>query len=98
MSSVAPAWLWGFFVLSVLVALFIDFVVLRKQGAHEVTVPEAIRWSIIWVVLSLAFNALFWWALKTDANPAVAATADTRAVEFLTGYLIEKSLDRKSVV
>ena len=92
MSSVAPAWLWGFFVVSVLAALFIDFVVLKKQGAHEVTVPEAVRWSIIWVALSLAFNALFWWALKNHADPAVAATADTRAFEFLTGYLIEKSL------
>ncbi len=92
MSSVAPAWLWGFFVVSVLVALFIDFVVLKKQGAHEVTVPEAVRWSIIWVALSLAFNALFWWAMKNHADPAVAAEADVRAVEFLTGYLIEKSL------
>ena len=92
MSSIAPAWLWGFFVVSVLVALFIDFVVLKKQGAHEVTVPEAVRWSIIWVALSLAFNALFWWAMKNHADPAVAATADTRAFEFLTGYLIEKSL------
>jgi tellurite resistance protein TerC len=92
MDSVAPLWLWMFFVASVLVALFVDFVVLRKQGAHEVTVPEAVKWSIIWVVLSLAFNALFWWALRSDPNPAVAATAHTRAFEFLTGYLIEKSL------
>lgn len=92
MNSVAPQWLWIFFVASVLVALFVDFVVLRKQGAHEVTVPEAIKWSAIWVALSLAFNALFWWALANHADPAVAASADTRAFEFLTGYLIEKSL------
>lgn len=92
MNTVAPDWLWAFFIVSVLVALFVDFVVLKKQGAHEVTVPEAVRWSIIWVVLSLAFNALFWWALKTHADPAVAAEANTRAFEFLTGYLIEKSL------
>ena len=92
MNTVAPDWLWAFFIVSVLVALFVDFVVLKKQGAHEVTVPEAVRWSIIWVALSLAFNALFWWALKTHADPAVAAEANTRAVEFLTGYLIEKSL------
>ncbi|HOY37588.1 MAG TPA: hypothetical protein PLG32_20725, partial [Piscinibacter sp.] len=65
MNTVAPDWLWAFFIVSVLVALFVDFVVLRKQGAHEVTVPEAIKWSIVWVMLSLAFNALFWWALKT---------------------------------
>ena len=92
MNSVAPDWLWAFFVGSVLVALFVDFVVLKKQGAHEVTVPEAVRWSIIWVALSLAFNGLFWWALKTHPDPAIAADANTRAVEFLTGYLIEKSL------
>ena len=92
MNTVAPDWLWAFFIASVLVALFVDFVVLRKQGAHEVTVPEAIKWSVIWVALSFAFNALFWWALKTHDDPAVAAEANTRAVEFLTGYLIEKSL------
>lgn len=92
MNSVAPLWLWGFFVVSVLVALFIDFVVLRKQGAHEVSVREAAQWSVLWVVLSLAFNALFWWALTQSPDPAVVAQADTRAMEFLTGYLIEKSL------
>jgi tellurite resistance protein TerC len=92
MNTVAPDWLWAFFIVSVLVALFVDFVVLKKQGAHEVTVPEAVKWSIIWVLLSLAFNALFWWALKTHDDPAVAAEANTRALEFLTGYLIEKSL------
>jgi tellurite resistance protein TerC len=92
MNTVAPDWLWAFFIVSVLVALFVDFVVLRKQGAHEVTVPEAIKWSVIWVALSLAFNALFWWALKTHDDPAIAAAANTRALEFLTGYLIEKSL------
>ena len=92
MNSVAPVWLWGFFVTSVLVALFIDFVVLRKQGAHEVSVREAVKWSVVWVALSLAFNALFWWALTQSPDPIAAAQADTRAMEFLTGYLIEKSL------
>jgi tellurite resistance protein TerC len=92
MESIAPAWLWAVFVASVLVALFVDFVVLKKQGAHEVTVPEAVKWSVIWVALSLVFNALFWWSLHSSPDPAVAAQADTRALEFLTGYLIEKSL------
>ena len=43
MDTIAPTWLWLFFGVTVLVALFIDFVVLRKQGAHEVSVPEAVR-------------------------------------------------------
>lgn len=90
MSSIAPLWLWIFFAGSVLVALFVDFVVLRKQGAHEVSVKEAINWSLVWVALSLAFNGLFWWAVKDSTGDADLAT--TKSLEFLTGYLIEKSL------
>ena len=89
MDTIAPLWLWAFFVASVLVALFVDFVVLRKQGAHSVTVKEAVNWSIIWVALSFAFNALFWWAVHQDHGTELA---NTKSMEFLTGYLIEKSL------
>ncbi|WP_269630835.1 TerC family protein [Pelomonas sp. BJYL3] len=88
--SSAPLWLWFFFVASVLGALFVDFVLLRKQGAHEVSLPEALRWSGIWVALSLAFNVLLWWAVRDSTGDT--ALANTRALEFLTGYLIEKSL------
>jgi tellurite resistance protein TerC len=89
MDTIAPLWLWIFFVASVLVALFVDFVVLRKQGAHSVTVREAVNWSLVWVGLSFAFNALFWWAVYQDHG---AELANTKSLEFLTGYLIEKSL------
>ncbi|MFG6447468.1 TerC family protein [Roseateles sp. BYS180W] len=90
MTTIAPMWLWAFFVGAVIVALFVDFVVLRKQGAHEVSVKEAINWSLIWVALSFAFNGLFWWAVKDTTGDSALAT--TKALEFLTGYLIEKSL------
>ena len=89
MDSIAPAWLWLFFIASVLVALFIDFVVLKKQGAHSVSVKEATNWSILWVMLSLAFNGLFWWAVYREHGSELATT---KSMEFLTGYLIEKSL------
>jgi tellurite resistance protein TerC len=89
MDTVAPTWLWVFFVASVLVALFVDFVMLKKQGAHSVSVTDAINWSLVWVALSFAFNALFWWAVYQDHG---AALAHTKSLEFLTGYLIEKSL------
>ena len=89
MDSIAPLWLWIVFGLSVLAALFIDFVVLNRQGAHEVGVKEALRWSVVWVLISFAFNGLFWWAVQQDHGTAVA---NTRSMEFLTGYLIEKSL------
>ncbi len=58
MDTIAPAWLWATFVAIVLVSLFVDFVVLKKQGAHEIGVKEALNWSIIWIALSFVFNGL----------------------------------------
>ncbi len=89
MDTIAPLWLWIFFVCAVLAALFVDFVVLNKQGAKAVTVKEAINWSLVWVALSFAFNGLFWFAVYQDHGTALA---NTKSMEFLTGYLIEKSL------
>jgi tellurite resistance protein TerC len=90
MQSIAPLWLWFVFVGIVIAALVIDFVVLKKQGAHEVGVREALNWSIIWVALSFVFNGLFWWAVKDTTGDT--ALANEKSLEFLTGYLIEKSL------
>ncbi len=90
MQTIAPLWLWIVFVVFVLAALFVDFVVLKKQGAHEVGVKEALNWSIIWIALSFLFNGLFWWAIKDTTGDT--ALANTKSLEFLTGYLIEKSL------
>jgi tellurite resistance protein TerC len=89
-STVAPPWLWATFIAIVIAALFIDLVVLKKQGAHEVGVKEAVNWSIVWVLASLAFNGLFWWAVKDTTGSTEVANA--KSLEFLTGYLIEKSL------
>ncbi|MDP3252521.1 MAG: TerC family protein [Hydrogenophaga sp.] len=90
MESIAPLWLWVVFVVFVVAALFVDFVVLKKQGSHAVGVKEALNWSLIWVALSFVFNALFWWAVKDTTGSS--ALANEKSLEFLTGYLIEKSL------
>ncbi len=90
METVAPLWLWATFVAIVLVSLFVDFVVLKKQGAHDIGVKEALNWSLIWIALSFLFNGLFWWAIK-DTTGSIEM-ANTKSLEFLTGYLIEKSL------
>lgn len=50
---------------------------------------QAAGWSILWVTLSLLFNAAFWWYLAETQGREVA---DPQALAFLTGYLIEKSL------
>ena len=90
MQTIAPLWLWFTFGGIVLASLFIDFVVLRKQGSHDIGVKEALNWSLVWIALSFLFNGLFWWAVK-DATGS-AELANTKSLEFLTGYLIEKSL------
>jgi tellurite resistance protein TerC len=90
METVAPLWLWITFGVIVLASLFIDFVVLKKQGAHDIGVKEALNWSIVWIALSFVFNGLFWWAVKDSTGSS--ELANTKSLEFLTGYLIEKSL------
>ena len=90
METIAPLWLWIVFVGFVLAALFVDFVLLKKQGSHEVGVKQALNWSLVWIGLSFVFNALFWWAVKDSTGSS--ALANEKSLEFLTGYLIEKSL------
>ena len=90
MDTVAPLWLWVTFCVIVLVSLFIDFVVLKKQGAQDIGFKEALRWSMVWIVMSFLFNGLFWWAVKDSTGSVELANA--KSLEFLTGYLIEKSL------
>ncbi|PKO28348.1 MAG: hypothetical protein CVU36_17550 [Betaproteobacteria bacterium HGW-Betaproteobacteria-9] len=90
METIAPLWLWGVFVAFVLAALFVDFAVLKKQGAHAVGIKEAVNWSLIWVALSFLFNGLLWWAVKDSTGST--ELANQKSLEFLTGYLIEKSL------
>ncbi|KFD15099.1 TerC family integral membrane protein [Serratia marcescens subsp. marcescens ATCC 13880] len=53
------------------------------------TMKQAASWSLVWVSLSLLFNFGFWYYLNETAGRAVA---DTQALAFLTGYLIEKAL------
>lgn len=90
MSTIAPLWLWLVFIAFVIGALLVDFLVLRQQGAHQVTMPEALRWSLLWVALSFLFNGLFWVAIKETTGSS--ELANQKSLEFLTGFLIEKSL------
>lgn len=73
----------------VAVLLIIDFVVLKAQGTHRVSIKEAAIWSIVWVMVALSFCAWFWWYTHQTLGREVA---DAKALEFITGYLIEKSL------
>ncbi len=77
------------FTLLVVVLLAVDFFVLKTQGAHRVSVKEAAGWSVVWIAISLAFCAWFWWYLDGLFGRELA---NEKALEYLSGYLIEKSL------
>ena len=74
----SPA-LWGGFIVFVLVMLAVDLGLHRK--AHEVGVKEAATWSAVWIALAAAFGGLVYWWFGRE-----------RALEFATGYLLEKAL------
>jgi tellurite resistance protein TerC len=72
-------WFWVAFHLGVLIALAIDL--FSDRGRDRISLPSAIRRSLLWIGLSLGFNAFVWWWQGPD-----------QAVDFFTGYLIEYSL------
>lgn len=77
------------FTLVVIVLLVVDFFVLKAQGAHRVSVKEAAAWSVVWIAFSLAFCSWFWWYLDGRFGRELA---NEKALEYLSGYFIEKSL------
>lgn len=90
--TVTP-FMWSLFATFVVIALCVDFLAMKKQGAHQVSMREAAIWSLVWVALSLVFVGWMWWYLGgTGTDPALRALADTKALEFTTGYLVEKAL------
>jgi tellurite resistance protein TerC len=89
LASVGTPALWAVFIVFVLLMLALDLFVLGGRQAHRVTAKEALAWSAAWVTLALVFNGLLWWHLDGTLGREIA---DARALEFLAGYLIEKSL------
>jgi tellurite resistance protein TerC len=75
-----PLWVWFSFLAAVLGMLALDLGVFHRK-AHVVTIREAALWSLIWVALSLAFAAFIY-----------SWQGPQKGVEFLAGYLLEKSL------
>ncbi len=87
--TIGNTYMWTGFAIFVLVALVVDLVVLDKKKGQKVTTTEAAVWSVIWISLSFVFAALLWVYLDGSYNRDFA---NLKTTEFLTGYLIEKSL------
>ena len=89
METIGTWWMWAGFAVFVVVAIAIDLLVMERQGAHKVTMKEAVRWSLLWFGLAFVFVALLWWYLDSSQGREVANTV---SMQFITGYLVEKSL------
>ena len=79
------AWFWIGFNVFVLAMLALDLGVFHRK-AHVVGFKESITWTVVWVVLALLFNAGIW-----------HLSGSQKALEFFTGYVIEKSLSVDNV-
>ena len=78
-------WFWIAFHIGVFVAIGIDLVTFKRRG-RELSIRAAFQRTAIWVIVSLAFNALVW-RIKGPHH----------ALDFLTGYLIEYSLSMDNI-
>lgn len=94
LESIATAPMWAGFVAFVLLMLALDLFVFGGNKAHRVGVKEAATWSAAWFGLAMVFNAGLWWYLNGTAGPEVA---NIKAMEFFSGYLIEKTLSVDNV-
>ena len=78
-------WLWVGFNLFVLAMLALDLGVFHRK-AHVVTFKESISWTCVWIALAMVFNLGLWYF-----------SGPVKALEFFTGYVIEKSLSVDNV-
>lgn len=81
-------WFYLGFTVFVLMMLALDLGVFHRN-AHEVSFKEATTWSVVWISLALLFNVGFYYYAVSNFPADVAWT---KSLEFLTGYIVEKSL------
>lgn len=79
-----PVWSWILFYILVFIMLIVDLRMFGKNGQHEVNVKEALKMTVVWIAVSLVFCLGIYLFYPVDSHE--------KAMEFLAGYLIEKSL------
>lgn len=82
--DILPFWAWILFYVLVFVMLIADLKMFGKKGEHEVSIKEALKMTGVWIGVSLVFCAGIYYLYPVDSHE--------KAMEFLAGYLIEKSL------
>lgn len=89
LQSIGNWWMWSGFGVFVLLMLAVDMFLLDRNGSQKVGAKEALIWSFVWFAMAMLFGALLWGWLDHTAGREIA---DTKVMEYLTGYLLEKTL------
>ena len=82
--DILPFWAWILFYVLVFIMLIADLKMFGKKGEHEVSIKEALKMTAVWIGVSLVFCVGVYFLYPVDSHE--------KAMEFLAGYLIEKSL------
>jgi tellurite resistance protein TerC len=95
-------WLWAGFLLLILTLLALDLGVFHRR-VRAIGMGEALAWSAFWITLALVFNvAIFWIYEHNWMGVGHAGVVDldggTAALQFFTGFLLEKSLSLDNIL
>lgn len=86
---------WIGFLLFIIAVVSLDLGVFHRK-AHVVTLPESVGWTCVWVSLALAFNVVIYFLYELNPSgwdmDTEQLTGAEAALNFFTGYLVEKSL------
>ena len=89
LQTVGEPWMLGIFFIIVVVMIFVDMFLLGRKGDSKVSTKESLIWSLIWISIAMLFNLWLYFYLRDTYNEDIAAQ---KSLEFLTGYILEKSL------
>lgn len=89
LQTVGEPWMLGVFFIVVLIMICVDMFMLGRKGDSKVSTKEALIWSVIWITIAMLFNLWLYFYLGSKYGEEVATQ---KSLEFLTGYVLEKSL------
>ncbi|WP_445116968.1 TerC family protein [Acinetobacter sp. WZC-1] len=89
MESIGNIWLYLAFFMIVTIMLIIDFLGFKQKEGQQVKIKTAAWWSIAWVSVAMLFAGGLWLYIQQTAGVAIA---NQKTMEYIAGYLLEKSL------
>jgi tellurite resistance protein TerC len=94
-------WLWIGFLLLIFMLLALDLGVMNRKD-HVIGTREALAWTVIWISVALLFNVGVYFIYKhhllgIGTFPGIKASGQEAAIEYFTGYIIEKSLSLDNI-